>query len=180
MSAEAITAVTMTIAIVLFLLWRIPIGRRIKKDEQDFIEQHIDNNAILIFYGSCLEIGGWVFYDDGNQYQRTNKFIKCIEKITSYYGEYTLSIPPGEYDSLASFQFNYGNGTKRGGIGDTKNLRKKLTLSNGCIYRYRLRDLSCIQRKQLFETIFEEEVESSLSNHRLKYTVTFEQIRSQR
>lgn len=180
MNSEIMAVLTLAVAIGLFLLWRIPIGKRIKKEEEDFIEQHIENYAILIFYGDSLEIGGWVFYNDGKQYQRTDKPIKLIERITSYYGEYTLSIPAGEYDSLASFDYNYGDGSKRGGTGYTKELSKKLILSQGVIYRYRLKDLSCVRKKQLFETIFNKDIDSSLSNHKWKYTVTFEKIKSWR
>lgn len=180
MNAEIMATLTMAVAIGLFLIRRITIGRRIKKEEEDFIEQHIDNYAILVFHGYSLEIGGWVLYNDGKQYQRTDKPIKHIERIASYYGEYTISIPAGEYDSLASFDYNYGDGSKRGGTGYTKELSKKLTLSKGVIYRYRLKDLSCVRKKQLFKTIFNEDIESSVPNNKWKYTVTFEKIKSWR
>jgi len=176
MSAEAVTAIIMFSAIGLFLLWRIPIGMRIKREEQEFIEQYSDDHAILIFYGYFIKIGDWVFYDDRNQYQTTSESTQYIEKIRSYYGKYTFAITPGEYDLIASFDFNYGNGTKIGGTGYTKRITKKLQLSKGCIYRYRLKDLSLISKKQPYKTLFQENVESTLSNYKFLHTITFEQL----
>ena len=177
MSSEVITVIIVVIIIGIFLFWRIPIGRRIKREEQEFIEQHIIDCAILVFYGSVLEIGGWSFYDDGNQCQWTDEFIKHIDKVTSYYGKYTLAIPAGEYDSIVSFDFNYGNGSKLGGTGFTRKLNKRLTLSQGYIYRYRLKDFSVISKKQPYETLFEEDLEASMLNHRTVYTATFERVK---
>lgn len=159
--------------IALFLCWRIPIGRRIKREEQNFIEEHITNCSILIFYGDELDIGDWSFsqdmFSDGFIYKEGS-----IHIIKSYYGRFTLALPPGEYTSASIFDFNYGNGSKLGGTGYTERVRLNLNLSQGTIYRYRLKYYNIIPKKVPFEILVEKEVRTTANN--IRQSVILDQV----
>lgn len=162
------------------LLWRaILAARRRKEAEDDFIEQYINDYAILTFYGSTLEIGGWIFYGRETQWERSESPIEGITKIDSYLGTFTLAIPPGEYDTISSFSYNYGNGSQLGGTGYTKKTSKSLFLEKGCQYRYRLKYFSAIVKKPKYRILFEETVVSPNpmgSRQNMEHTLVLEQL----
>lgn len=161
-------------------LWRgMLLARRRKEAEDDFIEQYINDYAILTFYGSTLEIGGWIFYERETQWKSSDAAIEGIPIIDSYLGTFTLAIPSGEYNTISSFDYNYGNGSKLGGTAYTKKTSKSLFLEKGCRYRYRLKYFSAIDKKQKCKILFEETVISPNpmgSRHNMEHTLVFDQI----
>lgn len=166
MSSELLACIVIALVIGIFLLWRIPIGRRIKREEQRFIEENKDNYAILIFYGDELEF--------------EELDLNSMAKIGSYYGKETYAIPCGKYNSIAIFPFNYrdpNSGSGRSNIGYTGRVYQELSMSKGNVYRYRIKEQTAVSRKVLYETLIEKSVVSRpLSHLRLEYTVVFEQI----
>lgn len=174
MDSEIITLIIVIIAIGGILLWRIPIARRVKKEELEFIEQYKDDYAILIYYGSTLSINSLNFH-----WYEGSVIDSNIEKIASYYGGWVFAIPEGDYDSISSFSYNYGNGTKIGGRAYTARVTKKLPLQKGYIYRYRLKEQSAIDKKLAYKTLFEETVISPNpmgARYNMEHTLAFEQI----
>lgn len=166
MSPELLACIIMALVIGAFLLWRIPIGKRIKREEQEFIEDKKNDYAILIFYGDELEF--------------ENFALKDVEKVESYYGKVTYAIPCGKYNSVAIFSFNYTNvnaGTGRPRLGYTGRVYQELSMSKGNVYRYRIKEQTAISKKQVYKTLREESIISRPERYiRLEYTVVFEQL----
>ena len=158
--------------IVLFILWRIPIGRRLKREEDNFITENIADNSILIFYGNELNIGKWNFYSKMFSQEYINQQ-DTIPAIKSYYGGFTIALPPDDYECYSIFEFNYGNGLPRGATGYTERIHANVSLSKGVIYRYRLKDSDVIPKKIPYKILFEKEV-STTSGY--KRTVIFDEV----
>lgn len=166
MSTGLLTCITILLVVGLFLLWRIPIGLRVKRKEQEFIENNKGDSAILIFYGDELEL--------------KELELENVERIESYYGKWTYAIPSGEYDSVAIFSYSYrdpNSGSGRSSLGYTGRVYLELSLTRGSVYRYRIKNQTAISKKQPYKILMEKTVVTKpLTYLRLEHTVVFEQL----
>ena len=164
MSSGFFALITVTTPLLLFFIWRIRIARKINKEENKFIEQNIGQHAILIFHGNFFEV--------------KNKFsqVESFAKIQNLYGTYTFAISEGEYNTVATFEFPYGNGSKLGRRCNTPRMQKTLSLKQGLVYRYRLEN-DPINKKDKYKKIFEEIVISRPTDVKVDYsnTIIFEE-----
>lgn len=162
MSVELLACIIVVAVIGVFLLWRLPVGRRIKKEEEQFIEDYRSEYAILIFYGSEFELKEVDLVD--------------IKQVESYYGTTTYAIPSGIYSSTTIFDYNYSGGI-RPQKGYTGRIYKELNLLKGNVYRYRLKEQSVMNKKIKYKMLWEETaVSRPLDYYRQEHTVLFEEL----
>ena len=165
-------------------LRRIILAKKIRKKEQEFVEQHIENCAIIIFYGKRLKIGNWIFNKKNIFTGKSNNSDRSkIGKVESIEGNFTIAIPQKYYRILATLNFHYSDPTAVYWASHrihTLEMQKETFLHKGCVYRICLLEGNDRKpKKRVTEVLFMKKGSIPSEKKRkttIEYTIVFEQI----
>lgn len=165
-----VTAIVIGVIIIVILVltfWNIPIYKRKKKKEKEFIEKYGTDYAIFFTSAFFTHIDDWIFFKIANedstketreQFREFAESTKHLPIIRGHWNEYWIAIPEGTYNLAATFDYlarNYSTGyTQIWALED-------VYLQKGCLYNMSLDDniFPWISKEYDFETIASKDVE---------------------